>query len=982
MRPVARESLTVFVLSLVLLFSGARVPVRTTPAQGTGSLVSREPILRIETPDHTTRINELAVDSTGRILVTVSDDKTARVWSLTDATLVRVLRVPIGDANAGKLYSVAISPDDRTVAVSGWTSVSGLSESIYLFDLQTGRMQRQIGGLQNPVFGLAYSKDGSRLAAAVGRAGVLAWRTSDWTEVGRDADYTGPVTSVAFDGLGRLITGAFDGFIRVYSPEMRLAAKQPSPGGKVPRWIAIAPDNRRIAVGLEDTQAVSVIDASTLQLLYTPDTSGINGLADVMWSRDGTFLYMSAYTTRPAATDYFVRRWDGGGRGRPTDARIGQTTIGALGLLPSGALVFVSARPAWGVIDTNMVGTPLRTAANTNFLSKGVGLRTNATATAISVPDLDGLFPGVFDLTTRSWRAEPGAGAADGLHDPTVSRPGVTATWHETFEPSVNGVRVNLIMREMSRTIAFTPDGAGFLLGADYSLALFNMAGKPIWSVSVPGTFHVNMSSDGKLAVAAHGDGTIRWYRITDGKELMAFFPYSDTSGVQRQQQWVLWTPSGYYDASPGAEQLIGWHVNNGIDRAPDFFPIGQFRNAYYRPDIMTRVLALGDEARAVALANAGRSEPAINVLQQRPPVVEIVSPATGYTATTPAIAVRFLVRTPSGEPVTAIRALVDGRPAEAVLEPQTPNATADAPRSIRVTIPERDVDISIIAANQYASSVPASVRVAWKGQARGLAATPGATTFVVKPRLYILAIGVSQYANPKFNLQFAAKDARDFVTTMQAQKDGIYRDIVVYRNGALTDAAATKDEILDGLDWIRRETTSNDVAMVFLAGHGVNDQNNFYFFWPHQVDPERLLRTGLAFTDIRNAVSSIAGKALFFVDSCHSGNSLGTATRRNAMDINIVINELASAQNGVVVFSASTGSESAYEQSDWNNGAFTKALVEGLGGAAAMGSNRITYGMLNVYVSERVKALTGGRQHPTMSSPKTIDDFPIAIKR
>ena len=71
-------------------------------------------------------------------------------------------------------------------------------------------------------------------------------------------------------------------------------------------------------------------------------------------------------------------------------------------------------------------------------------------------------------------------------------------------------------------------------------------------------------------------------------------------------------------------------------------------------------------------------------------------------------------------------------------------------------------------------------------------------------------------------------------------------------------------------------------------------------------------------------------------------------------------------------------------EDANWNNGAFTKALVAGLGGAAAIGNTacRIIYNMLNVYISERVKDLRKGQQHPTMISPQTVPDFPIAVKK
>jgi hypothetical protein len=531
----------------------------------------------------------------------------------------------------------------------------------------------------------------------------------------------------------------------------------------------------------------------------------------------------------------------------------------------------------------------------------------------------------------------------------------------------------------MSRSLAIVPTQSRFLLGTDFCLRLFDRNGKELWQAPIPEVaWSVNISGDGRLAVAAFGDGTIRWYRITDGKELFAFFPHND------RKRWVLWTPSGYYDCSPGAEDLIGWHVNNGRDQAADFYPVAQFRATYYRPDVIQRVLQTGDEAAALKQANeaAGRKQQQADIARQLPPIVEIISPTDNSEVTTAEVTIRYRIRTPSGEPVTAIKALVDGRPigARLLVDEQTNN---DA-RELRVPLAERDSIVSIIAENRYAPSVPATIHLKWRGRSVKVTDPSTATAIVIKPKLYVLAVGVSRYANEKYNLHYADKDARDFVVAMLAQKGLLYRDVVIYHDKALTNKEATKDEILDGLDWVRKETTSNDIAMVFFAGHGVNDQSNYYFFCPYQINPERLLRTGVAFSDIKNAVSAIAGKALFFVDTCHSGNSIGMAGRRGGLDINIVINELASAQNGVIVFSASTGSESSYERAEWNNGAFTKSLIEGLNGAAEIGNTgRITYKMLDLYVSERVKALTRGQQHPTMISPReTVPDFPIAVKR
>jgi len=93
------------------------------------------------------------------------------------------------------------------------------------------------------------------------------------------------------------------------------------------------------------------------------------------------------------------------------------------------------------------------------------------------------------------------------------------------------------------------------------------------------------------------------------------------------------------------------------------------------------------------------------------------------------------------------------------------------------------------------------------------------------------------------------------------------------------------------------------------------------------------------------------------------------------------VVNELASAENGVVVFSSSTGRQYSLESDAWKNGAFTKAVVEGVTGKADLRkTGRITHKMLDYYVAERVKELTGGQQTPVNPSPQGVPDFPIAI--
>ncbi|MEO5737144.1 MAG: caspase family protein, partial [Variovorax sp.] len=249
-----------------------------------------------------------------------------------------------------------------------------------------------------------------------------------------------------------------------------------------------------------------------------------------------------------------------------------------------------------------------------------------------------------------------------------------------------------------------------------------------------------------------------------------------------------------------------------------------------------------------------------------------------------------------------------------------------------------------------------------------------------LRPALYVLAIGVSKYASPDYQLDYAAKDATDFSRVFQQQESQLYRKVEVR---LLTDAKAKRDDVLEGLEWIRRQATARDVAVVFLAGHGVNDDDGVYYYLPQDADADRLKRTGVIFTEIRNTVTALPGKVLFFIDTCHAGNVFGTARRAMPRDLTAMVNELSSAENGVIVFAASTGRQFAQESTRWGNGAFTLAVVEGMNGKADFaGSGRVTHKMLDLYVSERVKEMTRGKQSPVTIVPQGVPDFPVAAVR
>lgn len=283
--------------------------------------------------------------------------------------------------------------------------------------------------------------------------------------------------------------------------------------------------------------------------------------------------------------------------------------------------------------------------------------------------------------------------------------------WRNNYFPTLNGTRLPLEQHETSRSRAIAPDEKSFLLGTEWYLRSFDSNGKLLWKQFVPGAvWAVNISANGRLAVAAYGDGTIRWYRYSDGKPLLSFFPHKD------KKRWVAWTPSGYYAVSAGGDELIGWHLNHGRDKAADFFPASKFRSVYYRPDVVQKILETLDEDEALKQANAASNKhhQHVDIKDMLPPVVMLLSPQEGSSFSTKNVTLRYRLETPSGEPVTAIKALIDG---VAVSTPKGMERKKRGEGSLTLPVPERDCEIALIAENKYSASVPATLSLHWEGR-------------------------------------------------------------------------------------------------------------------------------------------------------------------------------------------------------------------------------------------------------------------------
>ena len=468
----------------------------------------------------------------------------------------------------------------------------------------------------------------------------------------------------------------------------------------------------------------------------------------------------------------------------------------------------------------------------------------------------------------------------------------------------------------------------------------------------------------------------MKLWEIDSGRLLLTIFQGTD-------KEWVAWTPEGYYTASLNGDKYVGWHINRGMERSALYYPASRFSRQFYSPQIVAKYLeTAGDIKEAIRLANLERprrqqiKETSRKDLKNLlPPVVYFKTPSERNTTVTGnQVRIRAVAKSNNREPIQDIWLLVNGRrlsnmrgiAVQAVNDGKTINGL-QAEIDVVVPLTQTNNRISVVASNRHSQSEPEVINVNLKAKPNNL----------YKPDLYLLAIGVSQYKAADYNLDFAHKDAAGLSAALSEQEGRLYANV---HRKLLTDRQATKDNILDGLDWMLKESTQKDVSVIFVAGHGLNDERGNYYFLPHDGHPAKLRRSAVKWLEFEDVLTSLPSKVLLLVDTCHSGKVTGK--RRGADDMTDALRDLITADSGVVVMTSSTGKESSQEHPDWGHGAFTKALLEGLNGQADYDQDRaIAIKELDLYVTKRVKKLTNGQQHPTTEIPKTMPDFPFVTR-
>lgn len=899
---------------------------------------SQEQILSFNGSSTSTPALSLTVDEKRKRLFCGYLDKCVRVFDSSDFRLLKTLRFEAGVGNQGEISCLALSDDGRRLAV-GVTGSADFAARIYLVDTADWQVFQVVTPQKETIFGLSFLKSGSWLASLSEDRTLLFWDI-DGNKLVKHLQLESAGLAIRFvNNDSNFVLAHESGSISVFQTGTFKRVKKFKAHDE--RITGLVTTDSDIFTASIDGKIKKWSQAGTLLSSGAPESG--TPISFLSLANDGGQIFYA--TGRAGSKNKLMGQVGSGGKDfSKSSYKVHAGFVSTDSLVKNNAFdwqqtALLTATQTddgrWisSDVENNLLATGKNNqlkivVASTSDLLYETRFRHERDYqsviewSAIYDPDSSKIIPQRwFDISTFRFRdlnlpKQPLEDKSQGGHRVILATDAYRdQQWQlpkYREERQVNS-EPDLLLKYRGPTNQDYESEFFLIPQSRYGRVdrIFTTAPNESWVATGKGIFIFNPNTGAELRkLSQQSEGVIGMSRSADNRFMLAYgsdrvINFFNTNTHQlvfslfvAGQEWVAWTPQGYYDCSAGGERLVGWHVNRGAKKLADFQPLDTFYKKFYKPELMKLLWKTASVNKAKAQLGLGDAG---EVKEYFAPHVEwsIADdfatefdeiPGAEFVTREPELTVKLEVTTPPNTEISEIWVRQNGSDKTAI---NAGKSGTDFSDEVTITLDPGVQEISFrVASAKGSSQLSDPIRIFHRSN----------DTVPPGRKLHVLSFGIDEYqsAGDFTTLGNSVGDAKRIRELLIQGAQGLYADAEANDNVT----PASRNDVFAEIDRVKEDLQPNDTVVLYWSGHGHEiDGQDFYFVTP-DCSKENVARNGVSAGALGNEFVSDAFdgvRIVVMIDTCFSGlggEMIGDVVRKNARSDRREIMMLASSRS------------------------------------------------------------------------------------
>lgn len=434
-------------------------------------------------------------------------------------------------------------------------------------------------------------------------------------------------------------------------------------------------------------------------------------------------------------------------------------------------------------------------------------------------------------------------------------------------------------------------------------------------------------------------------------------------------------TPSGLFDATPDAMKLMYFVQGNEI------IELYQLKERYYEPGLLQKILGYNTEPlRDVKGFNDVKMYPSIDLADKGNGILNIDLHNQGGG-------------------IGKVIVFINGKEVVSDARGPSPNPNADSLKlELKIKdnpflVSDGDNLIEVKAYNAEGYLLSRGIQINYK--------TNKKEASLIIPKLFIVAIGTSDYNGNSIDLKYAAKDAEDMANALEIGGTRLFGKERTFTYKLTTNNTDEKQRpkrssIFAAFEDIAKKANSNDIVVVYISGHGISwggQDGDFYYLTEEAFsanadaynDPAIRASSSISSKELNDVILKIpALKQVLIIDACASGKMVDNLlAKRDISSSTIRAFDKMKDRTGMHIITGCAADAVSYEATKFGQGLLTYSILEGIKGSALLEGKYLDVVKLFQNAQERVPIIAagiGGIQKPEAFSRTGSGSFYIGM--